>query len=248
MVSTISPSKPLSPPPLLNTMLEWRSGFEYLGGIFGGPARSFFPRGDGHPVLVVPGFMGSGASTQQLRQLLRQLGYRAYDWRLGRNVGPVGHMEEALLARLMYIHERCGRKPSVIGWSLGGVYARILAHSHPEHIRALITLGSPLLHPHQSAADTVYRYVTGEVEHPEHLRGIDAPPAIPATSIYSYLDGIVNWRACLSVKSAISENIRVYGSHCGLGFNLKVHWIIADRLAQAEGAWERFSWSGLLNL
>ncbi len=242
-----SAAPPIRPPALLNTMLEWRTGYEFMGGYMEAPLRRFYPRGDGHPVLVVPGFMGSGISTQQLRALLRDLGYRTYDWRLGRNVGPIGPTEQALLGRLKYIHRRWGRKPSMIGWSLGGVYTRILAHSHPEHLRSIITLGSPLRHPHRSAADGMYQRFSGQVEHPEHLNGIAKPPPVPATSIYSRLDGIVNWKACLGEESETSENVRVYGSHCGLGFNPKVHWIIADRLAQPEDDWQRFSWSSSLN-
>ncbi|GAB3287335.1 alpha/beta hydrolase [Parahaliea aestuarii] len=189
--------------------------------------------------------MGSAVSTKRLRDFLRSLGYYTFDWRLGRNTGPVGPTEAALLERVQMIHERMGQKPSLVGWSLGGVYARILAQTHPQHLRSVITLGSPLRYPHQSSADSLYRQASGQFEHPEHLMEIDAAPGIPATSIHSRLDGIVNWRACLSEESATSENIRVYGSHCGLGYQPLVHCIIADRLAQPEGAWERFTWRNL---
>lgn len=235
--------KPPGRPTLFKTLLELRAGGEYVGGICSHPLRQWFPRGDGHPVVVVPAFMGGALTTRRLRDLLNDLGYEAFDWKLGRNMGPVGTTEKLLLQRVQQIQERLGRKPSLIGWSLGGVYTRVLAHSHPELLRSVITLGSPLHHPHQSAVDGLYHHISGQFERPDYLAGIDAPPDIPATAIYSRLDGIVNWRACLSQESDTSENIRVFGSHCGLGFNPLVHWIIADRLAQPEGKWKRFSWS-----
>lgn len=237
----------MPPPSIINTLLELRAGSEYVSGLTSYAAIDYLPRGDGHPVMVVPGFMANEISTQRLRTFLRVMGYDTFDWRQGRNVGRLGPSENTLLARIRMIHERLGKKPSVVGWSLGGVYARILAKNHPHDIRSVITLGSPLVHPQRSAIDHIYRRTTQQPpqQHPEQLAGINAAPAVPATSIYSRLDGIVNWRACLSEESPTSENIRVFGSHCGLGFQALVLAIVADRLAQPDGKWERFSWLNL---
>lgn len=236
----------LGPPALIKRLLELRAAPEYVSGfLLSEPLNRCLPRGDGHPVVVVPAFMGNAFSTRRLRLFLMALGYETFDWKLGRNIGPVGPTEQALLARVQMIHERLGRKPSLVGWSLGGVYARILAHSHPQHLRSVITLGSPLRHPHQSSADSLYQHFSGQMEHPGHLAGLERPPPIPATSVYSRLDGIVNWRSCLSEESPMTENIGVYGSHCGLGFNPLVHWIVADRLGQDEQDWQPFTWRNL---
>jgi pimeloyl-ACP methyl ester carboxylesterase len=164
---------------------------------------------------------------------------------LGRNVGPAGsdgRTDDLLLERVQQVHSRIGEKPSLVGWSLGGVYARILAHRAPDSIRSIITLGSPVRFPFQSTTDKLYQRINGQLEHPEYLNHVAAAPPIPATAIYTRLDGIVPWRACLAEEAALAENIRVYGSHCGLGHHPLVLWIIAERLAQPAGAWQRFSW------
>ena len=236
--------RPLAPPSLLEALLESRVIPEYVLGSYALPWVHWLPRGDGHPVLVLPGFMLDKSSTFHLRWTISRLGYRVFDWRLGRNTGPVGHFEDDVLARIRTIRSRTGRKPSLVGWSLGGVYARVLAHRAPDQIRAIITLGSPIRFPHRSTADRLYRKVSGQFDHPEYLRRITAAPSIPTTAIYSRLDGIVNWRACLGEESAVAENVGVLGSHCGLGYNPTVFRIVADRLAQPEGQWARFSWLG----
>lgn len=218
-----------------------RSFPEYYAGFSALPLVRCLPRGDGHPVLVLPGFLLDKSSTLHLRWVVAQLGYRVFDWRLGRNVGPLGHVEEDVLLRIETIRSRTGRKPTLLGWSLGGVYARVIAHTVPDSVRSIITLGSPVQFPHRSTADRLYKQISGQLDHPEYLRFIARAPKVPATAIYSRLDGIVNWQACVAEESDHSENIRLYGSHCGLGYNPAVFLIIADRLAQPEGSWQPFS-------
>lgn len=224
--------------------MELRAFPEYYYGLAAMPMVRCLPSGDGHPVLVLPGFMADKASTMHLRWVIAMLGHKVYDWKLGRNFGPVGHMEEAILRRIEALTRRNGRKPTLIGWSLGGVYARVIAHTAPEKIRSIITLGSPVRFPHRSTADKLYQQMSGQLEHPEYLKTIATPPKVPATAIYSRMDGIVNWQACLADESPTSENIRVFGSHLGLGYNPKVFFIIANRLAQPENGWRRFSYAG----
>jgi len=116
----------------------------------------------------------------------------------------------------------------------------VLAHDAPEELRSVITLGSPLRFPHRSAADSLYERISGQDQPPDFVRGIFAAPPVPATSIYSRMDGVVSWRSCLSEEGAQSENIRVCGSHCGLASNARVLWMVADRLSQPEGRWRRY--------
>jgi pimeloyl-ACP methyl ester carboxylesterase len=181
------------------------------------------PPGDGHSVLVLPGFMAGDDSTRPIRRYLRSLGYTAHPWRLGRNLGPRGPLRAQLAARVEDIHARTGRPVSLVGWSLGGVYAREIAKRLPERIRAVITLGSPFADP---------AWATG------------GPPQQPSTSIYSKTDGIVPWRHSLEPETDHTENIEVPGSHCGLGFNALALYAMADRLAQREGTWRPFDRSG----
>lgn len=203
------------------------------------------PRGDGHPVLVLPGLMAADSSTRILRRFLRGLGYHVHGWRLGRNIGPTPQIVEGLGARLDALKEQHGRTLSVIGWSLGGVYAREIARRRPDDVRQVITLGSPIQmrDPSQSRATRTYQRFSKR-----HMEGLGdrvtngpyEPLSVPSTSIYSKLDGIVSWRACLDQVGERSENVAVIGSHVGLGHNPAALWVIADRLALTEGAWRPF--------
>ncbi|MEM7284285.1 MAG: alpha/beta hydrolase [Pseudomonadota bacterium] len=126
-------------PSLALQLLETRAVGELYAHVFSYPWLSMAPRGDGHPVLVLPGFLASGSSTFPLRHFLKRLGYKGHRWKLGRNLGPVGEIEKDVLVRLRELRERYGQKVSLIGWSLGGVYARELAWMAPDDVRQVIT-------------------------------------------------------------------------------------------------------------
>ena len=208
------------------------------------PLRQALPVGDEHPVLVLPGLLADDDSTWALRRMLRDLGYRVHGWRLGRNLGPTAATVTGLQNRLLDLRSRYDSEVSVIGWSLGGIYARTLARDTPTAVRQVITLGSPirLAHERQSRARRAYdRYAHLHVL-PRELpleSSVGALP-VPATSIYSRYDGIVAWQACLDVPSARAENIAVVGSHLGFGYHPAVIWAVADRLAQPLGDWVPF--------
>lgn len=210
------------------------------------------PRGDGHPVMVLPGFVTSDISTTVLRGFLARQGYDAHAWDLGRNLGPkaIGREGEKLVARLRAIHDATGKKVSLIGWSLGGVMARQLARRAPEAVRQVITLGSPFTgNPRASTVWRSYQILTGQrLDDPDtqgQLRESATPPPVPSTAIYTRQDGIVAWQNCVEPAAPETDNIEVHGSHCGLGVNPAVLYAIADRLAQAEGDWRPFNRSGL---
>jgi pimeloyl-ACP methyl ester carboxylesterase len=183
-----------------------------------------------------------------MRRYLRELGYDAYAWKMGRNIGGVSRMRSALRDRLAEIHASTGRKVSVVGWSLGGVYARDLALQAPDQVRCVVTLGSPFANDVTATnARRLYEALSGEVvgDNPELREAIAGDLPVPATSIYSRTDGIVNWRTCLLRPSDIAENIEVHlASHAGLGVNAAALWAVADRLAQAEGQFSQFDRSG----
>ncbi len=202
------------------------------------------PRGDGHPVLVLPGLLATDSSTRVLRGVVRGLGYRAYGWRLGRNVGPTARAVHGMSERLDRLADRFGTSISLIGWSLGGIYARQLARRTPHAVRQVITLGSPirLARREQSRADRLFRrYSHLHVETWNlPLEGGEGHLPVPATSIYSQLDGIVAWRSCLDEPGPRTENIAVLASHLGFGHHPAVIWAVADRLAQPADTWKPF--------
>lgn len=229
-------------------LAEARGIFEFNASLLLSPLLMRAPRGDGHPVLALPGFLASDLSMAPLRRYLTELGYDTHAWRMGRNIGGVAKMRAALLDRLTAIHRNTGRKVSVVGWSLGGVYARDLALQAPEMVRCVVTLGSPFANDIGATnATRLYEALSGEVvgDNPELEQAIAGDLPVPATSIYSRSDGIVNWRTCLLRPSVTSENIEVHlASHVGIGVNPAALWAIADRLAQREGQFHPFDRSG----
>lgn len=214
---------------------------------------AFAARGDGHPVLVIPGMLANDASTAPLRGALESLGYDARGWGLGRNYGTrvAGADGEHLLGLIAKIHRETGKRVSLVGWSLGGILARLAAHRAPNRIRQVITLGSPFAaRANESPASRVYETVSGTRLGDAAPRAIMAelrkPLRTPFTAIYSKADGVCAWQGCIARESSKSENIEVLGSHCGMGTNSMVFHVLADRLAQAEGAWTPFRAAGAL--
>jgi pimeloyl-ACP methyl ester carboxylesterase len=238
----------VAPPSLFWLLLEGRAAGELVTTLALRPLLRRLSPGDGHPVLLLPGFLASDLSTRPLRGFLRDLGYWAHRWNLGRNLGLDDDLEGRMAERLAEVHERHGKKVSLVGWSLGGVYARALANRHPERVRSVISLGSPF------AADTkgnnswrLYEWITDQRldEVPEErLAQVRATPPVPTTSIFSRTDGIAAWRCSLQQEEAGAESIEVPGSHLGLGFNPLVLYAIADRLAEEEGRWRPFFRAG----
>jgi pimeloyl-ACP methyl ester carboxylesterase len=227
---------------------EWRWMFEYGSSLAAIPALFGAKRGDGHAVLVIPGFLAGDMSTDMLRRFLTFLGYQTYGWDLGNNFGGVYAMRSKLRARLAEIAERSGRKVSLVGWSLGGVYARDLALSMPDSVRYVITMGSPFSNDLSATnAGRLYEFLSGEsitTAEPADLERLAGSLPMPTTSFYTKTDGIVNWRTCLVDACERAENVEVYASHIGLGVNPAVLWAIADRLAQPEGEFSEFERRG----
>jgi pimeloyl-ACP methyl ester carboxylesterase len=238
----------LRPPGLGLLLAEVRGIFEFNASLMLSPLLMRAPRGDGHPVLTLPGFLASDLSMAPMRRYLGELGYDSYAWKMGRNIGGVSRMRASLRDRLAEIYENSGRKVSLVGWSLGGVYARDLALQAPDMVRYVVTLASPFTNDIRATnATRLYEALSGEaVEDNSELRtAIAGDLPVPTTSIYSRTDGVVNWRTCLVRPSEAAENIEVYlASHIGLGVNAAALWALADRLAQAEGEFRQFDRSG----
>jgi len=205
------------------------------------------PRGDGHCVLVLPGFITGDLSTHWLRRYLSYLGYRSTEWELGHNLGyrTLGASEERLRRRVETLAATSGRKISLVGWSLGGVMARHMARDHPDCVRQVVTLGAPFTgDPTASSIRPFYEMVSGEDLDASHSRRAwqanRAPPSVPTTSIYSKSDGVTAWQNCLEIETGTAQNIEVVGSHMGLPHNAMALYAVADRLAQPETGWQPY--------
>lgn len=237
-------------PGALRLALELRAPWEFGASIAALPILMSAPRGDGHPVLVFPGLAASDLSTGPLRRYLKDRNYAPHRWRQGRNLGPRPGVLADCERMVALLRERYGRKVSLIGWSLGGIYARETAKKMPDSVRSVITLGTPFAgHPRATNAWQLYEFVSGEhVDNRRDWEEIKRAPPVPTTSIYSRTDGIVAWQCSVQEAAPQTENIEVEASHVGLGINPAVLYAIADRLAQPEGQWQPFDRSGLRQL
>jgi pimeloyl-ACP methyl ester carboxylesterase len=238
--------------------MEFRALAEMAMLPFAWPLLATAPHGDGHPVLLLPGFMANEITLVALKSFLDGRGYNVQTWGLGRNVGFQRRHAEALEQKIRHLHHQTGRKVSLVGWSLGGVFALYGAHQAPECVRQLITLGSPVsVDPAGSQSPPLVKALYRMIAHPmgpnvhvmqprakklrEHLL-----PSVPMSCLYTVSDGVVPpQEATIDAPDGGYENIRVQGSHSGLGFNPMVLCILADRLAQPEGRWLPFEPVGL---
>jgi pimeloyl-ACP methyl ester carboxylesterase len=233
------------PPPLALLALEpMRAAAEFIAAqLASSPARV----GDGHPVIVYPGLAANALSTLYLRHVVDSAGFTTYDWRQGFNRGPRGSVSQwlgELEGMLRELHDEHGRRVSLVGWSLGGIYARELAKRAPDRVRQVVTLGTPFnARPEATHAARVYRLLSGEagaLSAPVQRRLSECPP-VPTTSIYSRSDGVVPWQACIQRTCAHAENVAVdSASHLGMGSHPTVLKVLVDRLAQPEGRWRPY--------
>jgi pimeloyl-ACP methyl ester carboxylesterase len=220
-----------------------RAGREF--GLYLGSRRAFgrAPRGDGHPVLVMPGLLGGDGSTRAARAFLRSLGYHVHAWKLGRNWGPTDRIIDGLGDRFRSLVEEHGRTISLVGHSLGGIYARELARRAPDAVRGVITLGSPvrLGERMSSNAEPVVRAL--QSRYSERAKAgfppgeIHETVGVPLTAIITRTDGVVHWSTCVVDQGSMQECVVVKGSHSGLIHNPAALLVVADRLAQPEGQW-----------
>ncbi|SOE03032.1 esterase/lipase family protein [Blastococcus haudaquaticus] len=195
------------------------------------PLLRWAPRGERHPVLVLPGLLASDASTQVLRTWIGRLGYPVVGWALGRNRGPSQEIDDELPRLLDRLSGEHGTAVSIVGWSLGGIFARRLARTAPRQVRQVVSLGSPFA--------STQPWVTGPSRSPR--RSLARPLPVPSTAVYSRWDGVVDWRACRQEAGPASENVAVHSSHLGMGHDPAVLWVVADRLAQPRHDWRPFA-------
>ena len=242
----------LRPPSRTLMFLETRAIHEFGAFLGALPLLSLAPKGDGHPVLVLPGLVASDTSTRPLRSFLKGRGYAVSGWRQGRNLGLRDGVQDSMVDLLCELNDTHDRKVSLVGWSLGGIYARQLAKMMPDRVRGVVTLGSPFAgSPKATNAWRVYEMASGQRADqaaPRFGGSLADTPPVPTTAIFSRTDGICAWQGCMEKTSATSESIEVESSHCGMGHHPAVAYAVAERLAQAEGQWAPFDRSGWRSL
>ncbi|MGB0922409.1 MAG: esterase/lipase family protein [Alphaproteobacteria bacterium] len=246
------PAAPITRPGFANILSEARVAGEIASLAIAWPALQNAPKGDGHPVLVLPGFSAGDTLTLALRRYLRGQGYRAHAWRLGVNMGPSPARLRALGTRFLRLQRDYGQKVSLIGWSMGGIYARELARLYPDQVRQVITLGSPFgAHPRDTSIwpmlQAAFPQVADKLDD-DLFSAMRVAPPVPTTAVWSKRDGVVPWGACVEQPGRQTENIEIQGSHIGFTHNPAALFAVADRLAQHEGEWQKFNRSGLRRL
>jgi pimeloyl-ACP methyl ester carboxylesterase len=222
------------------------------------PVLRGLPKGDGHTVLTIPGFMGSDGSTAQLRKFLQGRGYRAIPWGMGRNGGETRPAElddflahrrrtEDRIALILEAEFRAtGRKLTLIGWSLGGLYSVALAHRFPQWIRQVISLGTPYGDPRGTSIyklmGRVYRD-DAAVDEAALARWVahtysGGELQVPVLALYSESDGIVGAGiARCEGDPRYVTNMAVMASHVGFPFNPLVYAVIANQLVAPAERW-----------
>ena len=209
--------------------------------------RKEAPRGDGHPVLVLPGFTSNDLTTAPLRHILKKKGYKAYKWKGGFNLGLKDKTAKHLASHLKKIYEKNGHQPvSLIGHSLGGFYARALAQEFPEMVRCVITVETPFgIGICNEGADPILVSTIEKMSDPRFSLNNEGmaerlltPPARPTTSIFSKIDDVAAWQACLNPATQQTENIEVTASHIGGIWHKDTIAVILERLAETKGDWK----------
>ncbi|MGI9612107.1 MAG: esterase/lipase family protein [Acidimicrobiales bacterium] len=235
-----------APNPLLMA-LEGRAAIESAVGMLATPLLRRVPKGDGHPIVVLPPFGAADQFTAGLRSFLTDRGYDVHPW---------GHPEVLGLHRLVHVaadrvqevRASSGRQVTLIGHSLGGVYAREVARFIPDDVRFVVTLGSPINDLKANHVWPMFEAASGTrvASLPDYFaaRMAEAPP-VPTTSIFSKTDGVVAWRSCLDRTDGAVENVEVLGSHIGLPSNPWAMYVVGDRLAQEPGDWMPFHRPGV---
>lgn len=244
--------------PMRNLALEMFTPLARLQFAHALPWLMTLPRGDGHAVLVLPAMLADDTAMQHVSWFLRSRGYKVLNWGMGRNRGPRPGVFDLLLAKLKAEMRRTGQKTSIVGWSLGGTLARVLANRHPELVRSVVTLASPHAGPAKAGhaksgqLDWLYTMATGHApgSHASFAREQARTPDVPLTSVYTELDAVVPWRSSYQEPGPQCESVEVRTTHGAMATHPLVMVVLADRLSQREDGWQPFAppwWFALAN-
>jgi pimeloyl-ACP methyl ester carboxylesterase len=190
------------------------------------------PRGDGHAVLVLPSALRGDPYTAGVRRFLSALGYAPYGWGLGVNCGPTAHLLRGSADRLAELSRLHG-PVSIVGFSMGGLFARWLSQREPAQVRRVITVCSPFSDPAGSLFVPVERllHLWPGVDLRGLAREVARPLSVPGSFLFSRDDGVVAWEHCRD-QSPGAENIEITGPHVLIAQNPQALRIVAQVLAQ----------------
>lgn len=224
-------------PPLFNMLLETRSVLEWAS-IYA--IYPFIPKrieGNGRPVLLIPPYLGDDYATSFVRRYLKSLGFTTYKWEMGFNMVK-SHYIPRLEEKLDDIYGAHGEKVSLVGWSGGGIFAKIMANRHPKQVEQIVTIGSPIwgVMDMKTPVYGILEFFRGsslKERNKRFLEELEPIPKVPVTCIYTKTDGLVPWKHCMEAESYSDtiKNIEVFGSHSGLGANASVLMITANALS-----------------
>ena len=242
---TIAPKVATPPSWRLFAMEPMRAAMEY-GRMAAMAPVDMHAHSDAHPVIIFPGLASDQRATAPLVSFCQRLGYPARDWGRGFNTGPRGDVEQWLGELAVHVRDLAADTQgsmTLVGWSLGGIYAREVAKLLPGRVRQVITIGTPFAGLETATrVGWLYRLVSGQTTRLSAAlaQRLARAPDVPTTSIYSRSDGVVAWQACVQSPGRQRENIEIEGSHCGMAWNPEVLAVVADRLRQPAGEWRRY--------
>ncbi|WP_179344184.1 esterase/lipase family protein [Winogradskyella ursingii] len=230
-------NKKIPQPPLFNMIMESRSLLEWSS------IYCFYPfipkriKSKGKPVLLIPPYLGDDNSTSFVRKYLKSLGFTTYKWDLGFNMVK-SHYIPRLEEKLHDIYEKHGEKVSIVGWSGGGIFAKIMANRHPDQVEQILTIGSPIwgVMDMKTPVYGLLEFFRGKSlkeRNERFLAELEPIPIVPVTCIYTKTDGLVPWKHCMEAETSRKDikNIEVFGSHSGLGANVSVLLVTANMLS-----------------
>lgn len=232
----------IPPPPLYNVLLEGRAFLEWTSMFCIYPLIPKRSKGKNKPVLLIPPYLGNDLSTSFVRKYLNSIGFKTYKWDLGVNLVK-SHYIPKLVEKLDEIYETHQEKVSLVGWSGGGMFAKIIANRYPDKVEQIITIGSPVwgVMNLKTPLINVFEFFRGKSlkeRNEKFLKELEAIPNVPITCIYTKTDGVMPWKYCMEVDTHRKniKNIEVYGSHSGMGANATVLLTVANALtANIEG-------------
>lgn len=230
-------NKKIPQPPLFNMIMETRSLLEWTSIYCLYPFVPKHIKGNGKPVLLIPPYLGDDNSTAFVRKYLNSLGFKTYKWDLGFNMVK-SHYIPRLEEKLHDIYQEHNEKVSIVGWSGGGIFAKIMANRHPDQVEQILTIGSPIwgVMDMKTPVYGVLEFFRGKSlkeRNERFLAELEPIPNVPVTCIYTKTDGLIPWKHCIEAETSRKDikNIEVFGSHTGMGANVSVLLVTANMLS-----------------
>ena len=226
----------IPPPPLFNVLLETRAIAEWTSMFWLYP---FIPKHKSKkekPVLLMPPYLGNDNTTTFVRKYLKSVGFKTYKWDLGVNMINSKSLPK-LIQKLDEIYDKHQEKVSLVGWSGGGIFAKIIANRYPEKVEQLITIGSPVWGVRNMKTPVIrtLEFLRGtkiKERNQKFINELEEIPKVPITCIYTKTDGLIPWKNCMEAETFRDDikNVEVFGSHCGMGANATVLLTVANSL------------------